>query len=73
MPTAPAPDPHSPDGHAEPIRFHYTLLAPSGAVIARYETEDSLHCGDEVALAGTTWRVVSVLGAMATITRADDA
>jgi hypothetical protein len=70
---APAPEVADHDAATARPRFHYTLVATSGAVLARHETDEPLHCDDELRELQigdeTGWRVVSVLGAMATVTR----
>jgi hypothetical protein len=70
---APAPDPGSPDTGkpAGAPRFRYTLVQRSGEVVAPYETDRPLRTGNVLVPReqGDTWRVVSVLGTMATITR----
>jgi hypothetical protein len=58
-------------GAPAPPRFHYTLVATSGAVVARHEPDEPLRRGALLELIrqgdDAHWRVLSVLGAMATI------
>jgi hypothetical protein len=69
---APAPDPIPPytGRTAGAARFRYTLLESSGELVTQYETDQPLRSGDVLAPVGDgeRWRVVSVLGVMATIT-----
>jgi hypothetical protein len=58
-------------GAPAPPRFHYTLVTTSGAVVARHEADEPLQRGHllEPIREGEDvhWRVLSVLGVMATI------
>jgi len=49
--------------------FRYTLVTPSGRVVARHVAEVALQPDDVVDLGGTErcWRVFTVLGGMATV------
>ena len=51
-------------------RFRYTLVTTSGAVVTHHEPDEPLQAGDLLVIRhghDTHWRVVSVLGSMATI------
>ena len=63
--------------HTPSERFRYYLVSPSGDLVALYECDEPLHNEDVVSTAQPAgqpaWRVVNVVGAMATVAPAGQA
>ena len=53
------------------IPFRYTLFDCDGHVVGGHVTRNPLRVEDQVTVAGLRWRVVALVGAMATVTHAD--
>jgi hypothetical protein len=51
--------------------FRYTLFDCDGQVLGGHATAEPLHANDVVTVTGRQWRIVAVVGAMATVMHAD--